>query len=177
MASAAEAEAGGLFLAVQKACPIRVALAELGHPQPEQGTPLYNDNLTTTGILNATMRQKLSKAFDMRVYWVRDRTLQKQYQLIWRKGSTNMADYFTKHHPPWYHKQMRYRYLHKALSLQYHHSVRGCVTPPPEPSNSPHYSRTRHSGSKLPPCTDLHRHLPPSPMLRPFHRTPLTCSA
>ena len=177
MASAAEAEAGGLFLAVQKACPIRIALAELGHPQPAQGTPLYNDNKTTTGILNATMRQKLSKAFDMRVYWVRDRILQKQYQLIWRKGKTNMADYFTKHHPPWYHKQMRYRYLHKALSLLSHHSVRGCVTPPPEPSNGPHYSRIRHSGSKLPPCTDPHRYLPPSPMLRPLQRTPLTRSA
>ena len=177
MASAAEAEAGGLFLAVQKACPLRIALAELGHPQPPQGTPLYNDNKTTTGILNATMRQKLSKAFDMRVYWVRDRVLQKQYQLIWRKGTTNMADYFTKHHPPWYHKQMRYKYLHRALSLLPHNSVRGCVTPPPEPSNGPHYSRIRHSGSKLPPCTDPHRYLPPSPMLRPLQRTPLTRSA
>jgi hypothetical protein len=91
------------------------------------------------------MRQKLSKAFDMRFYWVKDRIKQNQFQLIWRKGSTNMADYFTKHHPPWHHKQMRYQYLHRALTtilvriqkenqqrqLVHHHSVgvQGCVTP------------------------------------------------
>jgi len=130
MASAAEAEAGGLYLAVQRACPMRVTLAELGHPQPAQGTPLFNDNATTTGILNATMRQKLSKSFDMRVYWVRDRILQKQYQLIWRKGITNMADYFTKHHPPWHHKMMRYKYLHKALCLKAWHPCEGVLLPP-----------------------------------------------
>ena len=45
MTSAAEAEAGGLFLAVQRACPIRVALAELGHPQPTAGTPLEYSTL------------------------------------------------------------------------------------------------------------------------------------
>ena len=34
MASTAEAETGGIFLAAQKACPIRTTLAELGHKQP-----------------------------------------------------------------------------------------------------------------------------------------------
>ena len=109
---------------------MRVTLAELGHHQPAQGTPLFNDNATTTGILNATMRQKLSKSFDMQVYWVRDCILQKQYQLIWRKGITNMADYFTKHHPPWHHKMMRYKYLHKALYLKAWHPCEGVLLPP-----------------------------------------------
>ena len=128
VASAAEAETGGLFLACQRACPMRTALAELGHPQPPNGTPLYNDNETATGILNSKMRQKLSKAFDMRYFWVQDRIKQKQFQLIWRKGRTNMADYFTKHHPPWHHKIMRYKYLHKALLTLHASRVRGCVT-------------------------------------------------
>ena len=91
MSSAAEAETGGIFLTVQRACPIRVTLAELGHPQPSRGTPIYNDNSTATGILNSTMRQKLSKAFDMRFYWVRDRVQLGQFQLLWRKGITSMA--------------------------------------------------------------------------------------
>ena len=128
MSSAAEAETGGLFLAAQRACPMRVTLAELGHPQPTNGTPLFNDNSTATGILNATIRQKLSKAFDMRYHWLHDRIEQKHFQVIWRKGSLNMADYFTKHHPPWHHKIMRYRYLHKALYLSQVTPVRGCVT-------------------------------------------------
>ena len=124
MSSAAEAETGGIYMATQRACPLRVALAELGHPQPARGTPIYNDNSTATGILNSEMRQKLSKAFDMRFYWVKDRIQQSQFQLIWRKGITNMADYFTKHHPPWHHKKMRYRYMHKHPEA----SGRGCVS-------------------------------------------------
>ena len=132
MSSAAEAETGGLFLASQRACPMRVTLAELGHIQPKNGTPLYNDNSTATGILNSSLRQKFSKAFDMRLHWLRDRIDQKHFQVIWRKGQLNMADYFTKHHPPWHHKIMRYRYLHKALALTLSRRrvapVRGCVT-------------------------------------------------
>ena len=48
--------------------------------------------------------------------------------IIWRKGSTNMADYFTKHHPPWYHKIMRWKYLHKALLTRQAETERGCAT-------------------------------------------------
>ena len=56
MSSAAEAETGGIYMATQRACPIRVTLAELGHTQPAHDTPIYNDNSTTTGILNSDMR-------------------------------------------------------------------------------------------------------------------------
>ena len=153
MSSAAEAETGGIFMAVQRACPIRVTLAELGHQQPPNGTPIYNDNSTATGILTSAMRQKLSKAFDMRFYWVKDRIKQKQFQLIWRKGQLNMADYFTKHHPPWHHRQMRYKYLHKALTTilvrlqsdqqQLPVGVQGCVTSP-IPTNMATLSNMTH---------------------------------
>ena len=140
-----EAETGGLFLAAQRACPMRVTLAELGHPQPTNGTPLFNDNSTATGFLNATIRPKLSKAFDMRFNWLNDRVAQKQFQIIWRKGKLNMADYFTKHHPPWHHKIMRYRYLHKALSLRRVSSVRGCVASLRSALGAPLTATRRHA--------------------------------
>lgn len=41
MSSSAEAETGGIYMVTQRACPIRVTLAELGHPQPSRGTPIY----------------------------------------------------------------------------------------------------------------------------------------
>ena len=91
-------------------------LAELGHPQPQIGTPCYMDNSTAKGIPVSSMRQKISKSFDMGLYWFKERTKQNQFKLIWRKGKTNMADCFTKYHPPWHHKNMIYKYLHKALS-------------------------------------------------------------
>jgi len=114
---------------------MRTALEELGHKQPATGTPFDTDNKTARGILTRTMRQKLSKAFDMRYWWMKDRIKQKQFDLMWSPGKGNLADYFTKHHPPWHHKKMRYRYLQKqtansALAAQSHVSCtrRGCVT-------------------------------------------------
>ena len=113
VASAAEAEIASIYLGCQRACPLRILLTELGHPQPPDGTPIFTDNRTAKGILTSLCRQKLSKAFDMRYYWIKDRIKQKQFKLTWRPGVDNMADYFSKHHPPWYHKKMRYKYLQK----------------------------------------------------------------
>jgi hypothetical protein len=67
-ASAAEAELAGLFHNGKEACPIRVALSEMGHPEPP--TPIVTDNSTASGIANETVKQKGSKAMDMRFYWV-----------------------------------------------------------------------------------------------------------
>ena len=110
VSSAAEAELAGLFLNAKEACPIRITLIELGHPQP--ATPIQTDNSTATGIANDTVKQKRSKAIDMRFYWIRDRVRQSQFTIEWKKGSLNKADYFTKHHPASHHQQIRSAYLH-----------------------------------------------------------------
>ena len=101
MASAAEAELGGVFLNAQHACPIRITLEELGHPQPP--TPLQTDNNTPAGIANGTIKQKRSKAIDMRFYWLRSRTAQKQFHIYWQPSTQNQADYFSKHHAASHH--------------------------------------------------------------------------
>ena len=87
----------------KNAASMRITLQELGHPQPP--TCNNGDNKTAKGILTREVRQKLSKAFNMPYYWMRDRIKQKQFVLKWEKGTINMADYFTKHHPPWHHKK------------------------------------------------------------------------
>ena len=97
-----------------------------------QNAPTYTYNSTVKLILTSSMRQELSKAFDMHFYWVRDCIKQKKIDIIWRKVKTNKVDYFNKHHPPWNHKKMWYQYLHKALISQlslHAHSLWGCVTP------------------------------------------------
>jgi hypothetical protein len=110
LASAAEAELGGVFHNAKEACPIRICLEELGHPQPP--TPIKTDNSTANGIANGTVKQKRSKAIDMRFYWVGDRVRQKQFYVYWQPGAGNKADYFTKHHPTAHHRNMRPRYLY-----------------------------------------------------------------
>ena len=84
----------------------------MGHPQPP--TPIQRDNLCAAGILNNTVKQKRSKAIDMRFYWVQDRIKQNQFIVHWQKGSENLADYFTKHHSPSHHRRMRSQYAYTA---------------------------------------------------------------
>jgi hypothetical protein len=129
VSSAAEAETGGIYAGGRHACPILAMLNELGHQQPSAGAPIETDNKTAHGVLNSKMRRKLSKSFDMRYWWMKDRINQGQFNLLWAPGKFNLADYFTKHHPPWHHRIMRYKYLQKlakATAL----IARGCVTSP-----------------------------------------------
>jgi hypothetical protein len=116
MASAAEAEVGGLFVNGQTACPLRTTLEELGHPQPP--TIIVTDNACAQGIANETVKQKRSKAIDMRFYWIRDRVKQNQFEIVWQKGSENLADYFTKHHPAAHHQRVRSRYLQQPTDAE-----------------------------------------------------------
>ena len=105
MASAAEAEIGAGFIAAQESIPIRQCLEELGHKQPP--TPIQVDNTTAVGFMTKTIKQKRSKAIDMRFYWLQDRCEQGQFKIYWAPGKQNLADYHTKHHPPSHHKKMR----------------------------------------------------------------------
>jgi Reverse transcriptase (RNA-dependent DNA polymerase) len=109
VSSAAEAELAGLFHNAKEACPLQIALEEMGHPQPP--TPIYTDNSTAAGIANDTVKQKRSKAIDMRFYWIRDRVRAKQFVICWKKGSLNQADYFTKHHQRSHHIAIRSSYV------------------------------------------------------------------
>ena len=111
MASAAEAELGALFHNGQVAVPIRTCLAEMGFPQPP--TPIKTDNSTAAGIINSSIRQKKSKAMDMRFYWIKDRVSQKHFLVYWESGLTNKGDYYTKHFPASHHAQVRSQYVHK----------------------------------------------------------------
>jgi hypothetical protein len=112
MSSATEAEFAGLFHNARDGASLRTTLIEMGHPQPP--TPIQTDNSTAAGITNGTVRQRKSKAMDMRFYWVQDRVRQKQFLVYWRQGSENLGDYFTKHHSTAHHRIIRPTYLHVA---------------------------------------------------------------
>jgi hypothetical protein len=48
----------------------------------------------------------------MRYHWIRDQVTQGKFTIKWEAGSKNLADYFTKPHPVWKHKEMRRIYVH-----------------------------------------------------------------
>jgi hypothetical protein len=82
----------------------------MGHNQ--DAIDLKTDNTTADDIINNTFQQKLSKAMDMRFYWVKDRVEQGQFNVGWAPGDTNMGDYSTNYHSPAHHKCMIPYYLH-----------------------------------------------------------------
>jgi hypothetical protein len=69
---------------------------------------------------------------DMRFYWIKDRVKQGQFQIYLGPGYQNLADYFTKHHSPAHHKQIRNIYIHadeRPLNREgiRDSALRGCV--------------------------------------------------
>ena len=57
--------------------------------------------------LAVTIQPKATKAMDMRFYWLKDRESVEQFKYYWKPGKTNLADYWTKHHPALHHQSMR----------------------------------------------------------------------
>jgi hypothetical protein len=110
--SAAEAEVGGLFVNLKEALVLRQTLHDMGYPQPT--TPIQTDNSTAAGLANNTIKQNKSRHIDMRYHWIRDRVVQGQFNIFWDSGSNNLADYFTKHHAPIHHRNVRPIYIHST---------------------------------------------------------------
>ena len=107
--SAAEVECGGVFHNCQKAIVIHRALEALNHPQ--KPTEVKTDNSTAAAFVHSTMRSKKSKTWDMRWNWLRQKMQQRQFNIIWDKGTRNKADYFSKHHSPMHHRSVCSDYI------------------------------------------------------------------
>ena len=112
VASAAEAETHGIFHNAQTALPIRFILNQMGHIQPP--TPLKTDNKIAEAFVQQEMRHKKTKSWDMRLWWLKDKLVQKHFKIFWDSGTENWADYFTKHFAPKYHRILRKRYLQRT---------------------------------------------------------------
>jgi hypothetical protein len=129
--SAAEAELGALFYNIQEGTILRLALEELGHPQPP--TPIHCDNITAVGIANDTVKKQRSRAMEMRFFRVTDQVSLGNFNVTWHPGQENLADYFTKHFEARHHQAVRPWYLHmhnsplilpRALAPR---ALKGCV--------------------------------------------------
>ncbi len=101
MASATEAELAALYTTAREMIPLRNALEEMGWKQPQ--SPIQTDNSAASRFISDTIIQRRIKMIWMRLHWLRCHAAQGQFRFYWSKGTTNMADYHTKHHPPAYH--------------------------------------------------------------------------
>ena len=81
----------------------------MGHAQPP--TPLQTDNAMAEAVTNRKVQPERTKAMEMQLHWLRDRECQKQFQIYWRPGKLNYADYWTKHHSGTHHQNMQKEFL------------------------------------------------------------------
>jgi hypothetical protein len=109
VASAAEAELGAFFINCQYGVDERSTLEDFGWPQ--RITRLIGDNECAKGIATGTIKARKSKSMDMRFHWIVDRVLQKQFEVIWEAGKSNLADFFTKIHPAAHHRMFRRNFV------------------------------------------------------------------
>jgi hypothetical protein len=122
MASALEAELAALYTTAREMIPLCNALKEMGWKQPR--SPIQTDNAAAAGFIPDTIIQRRIKMIWMRLHWLRCRAAQNQFCFYWTKGSTNMADYHTKHHPPAYHLAHHATHVPNDVSLL---CLQGCV--------------------------------------------------
>ena len=115
MSSTAEAELGALFNNTKEAVYLRQILEEMGHPQPR--TPIQTNNTMVEGVINNKIQLKCTKAMDMRYHWLCNREAQGQFNIYWQPNGTNLADYFTKHHAPAHHVNVRAEFLTRIKDL------------------------------------------------------------
>ena len=113
LSSATEAGCAALFHNCTVAVGICHALLGLGHSQ--HCTDVIIDNPTANRFVHSKMRVKRSKSWDMQCNLLRDQNAQQQFKFRWDLGIHNLADYFTKHHPPSHHCIKRHDYILKGF--------------------------------------------------------------
>ena len=95
---------------------------------PQTPTPIQVEKTIAVGITNKSIKQKLSKAMDMRFYGIHYIIIQEHFHVFWKPGPTNLGDYHSKHHPTPHHIKVRHTNLHEPHSLQT--TLQGCVNCP-----------------------------------------------
>ena len=109
MSSASEAETAALFYNCKAEAPLRVTLMEMVHPQGI--TQVTTDNSAAQGLIKKTMIPKAAKSYDMRFNYLKCREAQRQFDIIWRQGKNNRAEYHSKKHPIKHYVNKRHDYV------------------------------------------------------------------
>ncbi len=108
--STAEAETSVLFHNTQNATSIYHLLIAMCYPQPP--TPLKTVDQVTAAFINQDIQHKMYKAWNMHLWWFKDKIVQQYFKKIWDQGANNLTDYFTKYFAPQYHRALHQWYIY-----------------------------------------------------------------
>jgi hypothetical protein len=104
-AGAYESEYAALYYNATTLEGARQSLTDMGFPQPP--TAIYYDNTVAGDIAYNRCKQRRSKAIARRYHWIQDRIQMGHFDLQWRAGKYNLADFLTKAHPVAHFLKMR----------------------------------------------------------------------
>ena len=93
--SAAEAEYVACHDVVKRGVSLRTTLEEFGFPQVN-ATENRSDNECAVNMANDLVMDRKTKHIDRRYHWVRHELKKGTFKVKWYKGSSNLADFFTK---------------------------------------------------------------------------------
>ena len=93
--SAAEAEYVACHDVVKKGVAMRMLLEDFGFPQTGP-TENRSDNDCAVKMTNGLVMDRKTKHIDRRYHWVRHELKKGTFAIKWYKGSSNLADFFTK---------------------------------------------------------------------------------
>ena len=79
--------------------------------QKQGKTLIKTDNSTANKFSNNNIKHRHSKHMDMCYHWIKDRQNQQQFQVYWRPGTENNADYYSKHFNDIEHRKRRPKYV------------------------------------------------------------------
>ncbi len=102
--SAAEAEYVACHDVVKKGVALRFTLEEFGFPQTGP-TENRSDNECAVGMTNNLVMDRKTKHIDRRYHWTRHEVKKGTFKIVWYKGSSNLADFFTKLMSPAEHER------------------------------------------------------------------------
>jgi len=101
--SAAEAEYVSVHDTTKRGIYCRNILEGIGYPQ---GTTDHEcDNKCAVGIANNTVHDRKTKHIDRRYHWVKNEVKNGHFNVIWKEGVGNIADFFTKYLPQAEHEK------------------------------------------------------------------------
>ncbi len=101
--AASEAEYVGIHHVAKRGIYIRNILMQAGFKQKE--LIIHTDNAAAQGLSNDVIHDRKSKHIDRRYHWTRYEIKKKAIKVLWRKGETNLADFFTKYLPREHHEK------------------------------------------------------------------------
>ena len=105
MSLADKSKLGALSSNAKYTVPVDKNLEEVGHIHPP--TPTYTDNYNSNMVINNNIQTKVTKSMDIRFCCLRDRECQKQFQIYWISGTTNLVDFWMKNHSVNHHQRFR----------------------------------------------------------------------